>query len=225
MLKFHGQMSESMAVGILLCVSGGFQDAYTYNCRGKVFANAQTGNLVLMGQNAVSGQWIAAVRYLIPVLAFVLGIYVAEKVKKKYKECEKLHWRQMILLAEMCILFLVGWLPLNTAMAANILVSFVCALQVESFRKIHGNACATTMCIGNLRTATELFCNYRFSKGKDRGLLFKSLQYYSFILIFIAGAGLGGYLTAVFAQRAIWFCCLILTAALVLMFSKENLQR
>ena len=48
------QMSESLALGIVLTLAGGFQDAYSYNCRGKVFANAQTGNIVLMGSHLAS---------------------------------------------------------------------------------------------------------------------------------------------------------------------------
>ena len=39
---------ESLIVGIMLALSGGFLDTYTYTLRGGVFANAQTGNLVLM---------------------------------------------------------------------------------------------------------------------------------------------------------------------------------
>lgn len=42
------QMSDTFTNAIFLTLSGGFQDAYTYLCRGKVFANAQTGNIVLM---------------------------------------------------------------------------------------------------------------------------------------------------------------------------------
>ena len=34
-----------------LALSGGFQDAYTYNARNEVFCNAQTGNVVLMSQH------------------------------------------------------------------------------------------------------------------------------------------------------------------------------
>ena len=49
MKKIRGQMSESLVLGLLLAVSGGFFDAYTYLCRGGVFANAQTGNIVLFG--------------------------------------------------------------------------------------------------------------------------------------------------------------------------------
>ena len=51
-----GQRSESSAVIAVLCISGGFQDAYTYNCRDAVFANAQTGNMVLLGQNFAMGK-------------------------------------------------------------------------------------------------------------------------------------------------------------------------
>ena len=41
-------MSESFLTAAFLSISGGLQDAYTYMCRGKVFANAQTGNIVLL---------------------------------------------------------------------------------------------------------------------------------------------------------------------------------
>ena len=37
----RGQMSESMLTAAFIILSGGLQDAYTYLCRGKVFANAQ----------------------------------------------------------------------------------------------------------------------------------------------------------------------------------------
>ena len=43
------QMSESMRLGILLAISGGFMDAYSYMMRDHVFANAQTGNILLFG--------------------------------------------------------------------------------------------------------------------------------------------------------------------------------
>ena len=65
----RGQMSEAVSTGIFLTLSGGFQDAYTYYCRGNVFANAQTGNIVLMGSHLAAREWNLAVRYLAPVLA------------------------------------------------------------------------------------------------------------------------------------------------------------
>ena len=49
--------SESYIVGILLAIAGGYLDVYTYICRGGVFANAQTGNIVLLGINVADQNW------------------------------------------------------------------------------------------------------------------------------------------------------------------------
>ncbi len=219
-MERRGQMSESAVVIGLLCISGGFQDAYTYNCRDEVFANAQTGNMVLMGQNFAMGNWYLGIRYLLPVLAFALGIYAAEKIRSLYGQSEKIHWRQIVLLLEAVTLFAVGFMPRQVNLLANMLVSFVCAMQVQSFRKLKGSAYATTMCIGNLRTATELWCSYRLTKNPETGR--KSLLYYGFIGIFISGAALGGVLTMVLAQKAIWISSGLLLIVFFMMFQKEE---
>ena len=51
------QASESIKLGIVLAVAGGFMDAYSYICRGQVFANAQTGNMLLLGINIAERNW------------------------------------------------------------------------------------------------------------------------------------------------------------------------
>lgn len=163
----RGQMSEAVSTGIFLTLSGGFQDAYTYYCRGNVFANAQTGNIVLMGSHLAAREWNLAVRYLAPVLAFAGGVYMAEHVKRLHRQDRRFHWRQLIVAIEIILLFVVGFLPQDMNMAANIIVSFVCALQVNAFRKIKGSPYATTMCIGNLRSATENLYWYRHTGKKD----------------------------------------------------------
>ena len=57
--------SDTIILGTLLSLSGGFQDAYTYVLRGNVFANAQTGNVVLMGQHIMTGDFRRALHYLL----------------------------------------------------------------------------------------------------------------------------------------------------------------
>ena len=86
--KHHGQMSDSMLTAFFIILSGGLQDAYTYCCRGKVFANAQTGNIVLLSTHLFEGDWGQVLRYLVPVLAFLLGIYIAECVHRRFKRME-----------------------------------------------------------------------------------------------------------------------------------------
>jgi uncharacterized protein DUF1275 len=42
---------ETLPTGLLLAGAGGFLDAYTFIGRGGVFANAQTGNIVLLASS------------------------------------------------------------------------------------------------------------------------------------------------------------------------------
>ena len=215
-------MSEAMPTGIFLTLSGGFQDAYTYYTRGKVFANAQTGNIILLGHNAMNGDFTDAFRYLVPVLAFAGGIYISEVIRGIYREYGKLHWRQIVVVLEILLLFVVGFLPQSMNMAANILVSFVCAMQVEAFRKMKGSAYASTMCIGNLRSATEML--YRYRHTKEKGCLEKCLRYYGVILVFGIGAALGSFMTSLFEERTIWISCGFLFVCFCIMFIKEDIE-
>lgn len=164
---FHGQMSDKFRSAVFIILSGGFQDAYTYCCRGGVFANAQTGNIVLMSSALFRGDWGAVVKYLVPVLSFLLGIAVAELVHVHYRRQEKIHWRQIVLIEEIILLFIVGFIPEYLDPLANALVSFVCALQVQTFHKIHGQPYASTMCIGNMRSGMESLCAWFRSHDRE----------------------------------------------------------
>ena len=165
-------MSESFLIAGILSISGGLQDAYTYMYRGKVFANAQTGNIVLLAQNLVDRNWQAVLRYFSPLLFFALGVAMAECIRMKYQKAQKIHWRQLVLAIEILLLFAVGFLPNEIDLLANAMVSFACAMQVQAFRKVNGYAFASTMCIGNLRSGMESLCAY--GKTKDKKILRKS---------------------------------------------------
>ena len=123
------QMSEAFITSVFLALSGGFQDAYTYFTRDEVFSNAQTGNVVLMSQHFMLGEWQRGLHYLIPLLAFAGGVFFADCVQGKFKYANRLHWRQGILLLEILILFGVGFIPQDYNMLATTLVSFSCAME------------------------------------------------------------------------------------------------
>lgn len=213
------QRSESFRLSALLSVSGGLQDAYTYNVRGKVFANAQTGNVVLMSQNFMSGDVLRGIYYLCPLIAFALGVFASERIEHVWKENRRFHWRQLVLVVEMVALAIVGLLPGRLDLLANALVSFSCAMQVQAFRKVHGYGYASTMCIGNLRSGTESFSRYLHTKNRED--LRKTLYFFGIILIFAVGAGLGGMLSGAFGIRTIWISVAILLIV-TLMMRKEQ---
>jgi len=212
-------MSESFLTAAFLSISGGLQDAYTYICRGEVFANAQTGNIVLLSQSLVERKWSTVIHYLIPLGFFAMGIVVAEGIRQKYKNVQRIHWRQLVLLMEMLLLLVVGFLPTACDLLANAMVSFACAMQVQTFRKVNGYAFASTMCIGNLRSGTAALSAY-MRERKPR-LLRQALCYFAIIFLFAIGAGIGGRLSMAYGERAIWVSSILLLISFLLMFIEE----
>ena len=71
------QMSESFLTAAFLSLSGGLLDAYTYIYRGHVFANAQTGNIVLLSQSIAERNWPQTLESLSPLSFFAFGIAAA----------------------------------------------------------------------------------------------------------------------------------------------------
>ena len=212
-------MSESFLTAAFLSISGGLQDAYTYIYRGEVFANAQTGNIVLLSQSLVERKWSTVIHYLIPLGFFAMGIVVAEGIRQKYKNVQRIHWRQLVLLMEMLLLLVVGFLPTACNLLANAMVSFACAMQVQSFRKVHGYSYASTMCIGNLRGGTAAISSYfRERRLED---LRKAFYYFGIIVLFAVGAGLGGNLSIHYGIRMIWVCCGFLLISFLMMFYEK----
>ncbi len=187
----------------LLTLSGGLQDAYTYLRRGKVFANAQTGNIVLLGQSLFDGDWGRAARYLLPVLAFALGVAAAEAIRAR-----RPRWQRRVLLWEILLLFLVGFIPHSLDQLANALVSFSCAMQVQAFRKVEGFVFASTMCIGNLRSGMESLC--AFLRTGDHQERRKARLYFFLIFLFALGAEAGSLAAELLDLPAIWLSCVLL---------------
>lgn len=216
------QKSDSRINAIFLSMSGGFQDAYTYFLRDHVFANAQTGNIVLMSRYLFEFNLKGALTYFIPIISFAIGVFIAEIVHHHYKTAEKIHWRQLILIAEIILLFIVGFIPTEFNALANALVSFVCAMQVQTFKKVNGRNYASTMCIGNLRSAMESLCKY--FNTKDKKGLKSFLEYFIIITLFAIGAGAGYIFTNMFKIKAIWCSCILLIISFCIMGTEKKKQ-
>lgn len=217
--KKQKQTSETFILGALLALSGGFQDAYTYNVRDKVFSNAQTGNVVLMSQHFMTGDFAVALQYLFPILAFAGGVFVADRLHQHFQNSRRFHWRQIVVLWEILILLMVGFIPTTYNMIATMLVSFSCSMQVQAFRKINGYGYASTMCIGNLRSGTAALSVY-FREKKSKQLK-QAMYYFGIILMFALGAGIGGNLSIRYGIRMIWVSCGFLMISFLLMFIEK----
>lgn len=210
-MKNKPALFRRYGVSLALAVVGGFLEAYTYVTRDGVFANAQTGNIARMGINLAQGNVLLTLRYLIPVIAFMAGVTLSLQLRRLRQD-----WERVILWMELMLLFLVGLIPpAKLSVLATVTVSFVCALQVESFRKFGDNAFASTMCTGNLRIATEHL--NRYFATKDRAALSVSLQYYGIDLMFASAVLAGYWVTRACGTRAVWWAMLVPAALLILL--------
>ena len=90
-------------------------------------------------------------------------LYLGSLLQKMYRTASSMLKNALaagILLAEIGILAIVGFIPNAYNMIATVMVSFACAMQVQTFRKVGGYSYASTMCIGNLRSGTAALSLY-----------------------------------------------------------------
>ena len=209
-------MSEALPLGLLLALTGGILDAYTYLNRGAVFATAETGNLVLLGVNLAMGHWLKVIYYLLPISSYAAGLLVTLAF---HRRSDKLffHWRQFVVLTECLVVLLATIIPQGELdPLVNCMIAFISAMQVQTFRKFRGCACATTMCTGNLRSGVEAL--YFHLADKEPGSLDRAKVYFGLITSFVTGAVISSLLAPLFAGRAILVAILPLAASFLLMF-------
>ena len=216
------QESESIELAILLALSGGIMDAYSYLVRDHVFANAQTGNMLLFGVNLATGDWAQCLHYAVPVVCFAAGIALCHTIKIVATE-EHLHWRQMALIIEAVLLVVVGFVPEGRSLYANGLTSFACGIQVQAFRKFHGRPLATTMCIGNLRSGTQALVTY--ASGRDQKQLRGGLLSFFVITCFVLGAVIGNWAIPALGTHMIWIAPVLLAVSFLIMFVDREKRR
>lgn len=69
--------TDTLPIAVILSSVGGFLDAYTFVRHG-VFANLQSGNVVLFCVRVTAGHWHRALLALIPIGAFFVGVLAVE---------------------------------------------------------------------------------------------------------------------------------------------------
>ncbi|KAB8130741.1 DUF1275 domain-containing protein [Gracilibacillus oryzae] len=207
--------SNSVYLAFLLTLVGGFLDAYTFISRDGVFANAQTANIVLLAINIGTGEWKNCLIYIPPILAFFLGVIVAELFKKSNLRNWLYSYRRTILLLECVVLIIVGLLPGSIPnMVVTVSISFVSSVQISTFNYLDKWSYNSTMTTGNLRTAFQ--AAYSAIVDKDKEAKERSKKFILIILAFLIGALIGTISTTYLGYISIWIAAAILFVALIL---------
>ena len=209
---------------MLITIAGGFMDTYSYTVRGQVFATGQTANIALVALRLLQGEYLHMVQTLVPIVASFLGMFLAEHLLHRVLGEDDLRWRRYVLMMELGILFLVGWIPESAPnFLANTLISVTAAMQFCCFRNLaEGAAYATIFCTGNMRSCAEMY--YRGLVLKDRASLKKAHCYDCILLAFFLGAGLGVGTSSLWAEKSIWCACGILGIALGVLLWEQRKQ-
>lgn len=201
---------ETPAIAAVLALAGGAIDGIVFAQHG-VFANAQTGNLVLLAVGIAAGRW-SALASLVPVVAFALGVAVAVALARA-RALVRRPTRVAIGL-EVVVLVLVALLPRDAPAWATVLpVSFAAAVQASTFRSLSGQAYSTTMSTGNLRSFVQLLT--RAGADRDAASARAAGAFGLVLLAFCVGAGTGALLATGVGGPALWLPAALLLVALV----------
>lgn len=193
-----------MFVSALLAASGGSLDAFTYIGHGHVFANAMTGNVVLLAVAASEGRGAEALRHVPPVLAFLMGVAAAQSFQLPRVRAWLPYPALAALSLEMLFLFAGGWLPAEFPSLPIVLtISFLAALQSSTFRQAGTWTYNSTMTTGNLRTCAEAGFRAAFVIGEEEAAG-KALHFAVICAAFLVGAAIGGWCTLRLHNGTMW---------------------
>ncbi|WP_408345995.1 YoaK family protein [Paraburkholderia sp. RL17-337-BIB-A] len=158
----------SRNVAVLLTLSGGFLDAFTYLGHGKVFASSMTGNIVLLAINLGAGDWHQAGRHISPIVGFacaVLAAYLLQLTAPRWARNHAL----ISLVFEIVFLLMASLrgLPEFWLIPG---ISFVATLQTMFFTHSGNVTYTSVMTTANLRRCMQLFLESTIPRRDASGL-------------------------------------------------------
>ena len=216
--------STTLRFAVLLTFVGGFMDAYTYVSRDGVFANAQTGNVILLGIDLAERRWGSALAHCWPILAFVVGIVVAHVLETARLAKTFAHPIRLAMVAQIGVLIVVAALPASFPdPLVTLPVAFVAAIQLGLFRTVGSLNYITIATTGNLMRVTEAlygrFVEHDDEKRKPAGV------YGAIVASFAGGAVVGAVLTGWLGTWAALVAAGVLSVAFALFFIDDIAAR
>jgi uncharacterized membrane protein YoaK (UPF0700 family) len=189
----HGDQRLSvLAASALATAAGGAMDAWVYLAHGHVFANAQSGNIVLMGIALAGGDVARAAAHVPSLLAFIAGL-LASRLSGLLLKRNRLNSRNVRLGLECVMLVALGLLAHRMPdQAVAACVGFIAGVQITSLSHIGSWSLNTGMTTGNLHAGVSALANALTGSAEEwshAGAMF------ALCFAFAAGAAGGAWLT------------------------------
>lgn len=177
---------------VFLAVSVGMAEYYSLFSLDGIFVMLQPGNLIQMILCAINGKTKEMLIFLWPVLAFGAGLLIAEIFRIVYRQFGGMRWQQTVILLCAAGFAAVGMLNGEAGRFADIMLALSCGM------------------------ITGIVCRLD-NKGESR---IKSALIA--IAAFLVGMLFGRSIVNMFAQRAIWGCCLFMIVIYYMMAERKN---
>jgi uncharacterized membrane protein YoaK (UPF0700 family) len=208
---------EAMHIAGLMAFTGGYLEAYAWIVH-RVFANAQSANLVFLWVNAIGGEWEKALHYVPSLLAFAIGVIMACWLRW----AAPLRAARISILTEIAFLFVVAILHNRLPEVAGTLgISLVAAFQMVSFPRVEGWTYNSAMVTSNFRQTIEsLFAAIAGNAGMRafrRPYVFGAM-----CIAFGTGAAFGAFATEF--SRAYSLAVPVTLLAVVALLCEQNLK-
>lgn len=176
-------------IAILLAITSGGIDAYTFIQQGGVFAGLQTGNSILFGISLANHDFAQSLKYIFSIIFFALGILIIKVMQRKL---DSINTRKVIIMFyEIVVIMIVGLLVKDTSSVLIVgLLSLVSAAQLQEFKLLKGNPFNPLMMTGNIsKIANNAYLALADHDKKAKSLLIDTIMVItSFILgTFIMG--------------------------------------
>lgn len=216
--------TRTLWFALLLTLANGFLDAYTYVTRGGVFANVQTGNVILFAIDVSQARLAAAFAHVWPLLAFIAGVALAAHIKSGRADVIVPHPLRWTMAVQAVVLAIIGSVPGSVPHSyVTVPISFLAAVQIGLFRNIGDLAYLPVATTGNMMRFVEAGYDGFVEKSRDGRRAFG--VYGALIVAFSGGAVIGALISGAFGVHAIWVPAAILAVTLLLFIVDESRLR
>lgn len=211
---------EGLRVALMTTFISGFINAYTYNTQGGLFAGVQTGNVLMMMIRFTEGEYWQSVRYLLPIVVFMLGQIVTYYVRN-WCHHHNLHWHQFgagLLLLQMLIIALLS--PIFPPYFTIASLALFASIQLDTFKRVRGVAYANIMMTGNIKNGMQMLV--MGVAEKDKSLRIQAYYTLTVLVSFMIGVVCSTLMTMYLVEYALYVVLFPLSILLHTLIIEKN---
>ena len=206
----------------LLTLAAGMMGLYTYNLRGEVFSNAQTGNIVKMALAFGKCRFSEGVYYFIPFIAYVLGTIISEILPEKVREAHFVRWDTLLVGIEIFALLMVGLMPLTWPdQVVQVIINFLCSMQFNTFRQAEGVPMATTFLTNHVRQIGISIARVIRHHELEHEAGIKAWRHAKLILAFFIGGAVMTFASDYLQEKSIWLAVIPLSVCFIVLLRSD----